>query len=225
MPHRVLLVDADPDALARTESVLSAAGYLVTSVSVFEEAKQRLSIAPPDLLMADVRLGAYNGLHLIVRGRADHPDMSAIVSHTVRDPVLEAEAKNAGAVYVVKPLEAAALLEIVRDLLAGRPLDQTTAVQRRWPRKRAAVTAKFGEIEATVLDLSYGGLRLELRNTSGGQLPQGVEISFPPIGQLPIRPVWAKRAGPAGPWWCGVEITAPDQRTAEAWRGFVDSVN
>ena len=44
------------------------------------------------------------------------------------DPVLEAEAKNAGAVYVVKPLEATALLKIVRDLLAGRPPDQTTVV-------------------------------------------------------------------------------------------------
>jgi len=226
MPYRVLVVDADPEALASADKMLSAPGYLVTSISLFEEAKKRLQLAPPDLLIADVRLGAYNGLHLVIRARADHPGMPAIVTHAFPDPVLEAEAKGLGADYITKPLDATAFVARVRGLLAGRASEPASVVVRRWPRKRAAVTARLAGSEARVLDLSYGGLRLEVGDISEEGLSSAAQLSIPAVGlQLPIHPVWAKRAGPTGPWWCGVEIAAADQRTAEAWRGFVDRLN
>lgn len=227
MPYRVLVVDADPETLAATCQVLSSAGYLVSSTSVFEEAKQRLLISPPDLLIADVRLGAYNGVHLVVRARADQPDMPAIVSHATADPVLEVEARRAGACYVVKSPDPTALLDLVSGLLTGRPLEAATAVPRRWPRKRAGVAASLWGSDATVLDVSYGGLRLEVRarDLPEERLSPDGEISFPLAGfRLRVRPVWAKRSGLAGPWWCGVEIADSDQRVAQAWRGFVDSL-
>lgn len=222
----MLVVDADPEALIGADQVLSAAGYLVTSLSRFEEAKKRLRLAPPDLLIADVRLGAYNGLHLVVRAHADHPEMPAIVTHAFRDPVLEAEAKALGADYLIKPLDAASLVGRVRGLLAGRSSEPAGLIARRWPRKRAAVAVRLGRSEARVLDLSYGGLRLEVWNVSEEQLFHAAEISVPGVRfDFPIRPIWTKRAGSAGPWWCGVEIAVADQRTSAAWRGFVDSVD
>jgi two-component system response regulator GlrR len=110
MPVRVLLVDANRDS--DTERVLRSAGHLVTRAFGFEEAKRCLQFAPPDLLMTDVRLGAYNGLHLVMRAHLEHPDMPAIVLDADHDPVLEREANGAGATYLAKPFEAKSLLPI-----------------------------------------------------------------------------------------------------------------
>lgn len=228
MPHTVLIVDADSEALAGTGEMLSDAGYHVLMASSFEEAKQRMTLAPPDLLIADVRLGAYNGLHLVVRGRADHPEMGAIVTHTVPDPVLEAEATAQNAVYLVKPYSAERLLGVVASLLGGRPSRTSTAVARRWPRKQVAAgfAARLGGSEAKVVDLSYGGLRLQMAEAVDETLNTLQEVSVPAVGlSLHARPVWTKRAGPTGPWWCGVELEEVDPGAAEAWRGFVDSVS
>jgi DNA-binding NtrC family response regulator len=110
MPVRVLLVDANRDS--ETEQVLKSAGHLVTRAFGFEEAKRQLQFAPPDLLMTDVRLGAYNGVHLVLRAHAEHPEMPAIVVDADHDPVLEREANGAGATYVAKPFEAGSLVPL-----------------------------------------------------------------------------------------------------------------
>ena len=85
---------------------------------------QRLGVTTdktsPDLLIADERLGAFNGLHLILRGRAEHPTMRAIVATAVKDPCVEAEASRMHALCLVKPLDPAEwLLPIMRTLEAG----------------------------------------------------------------------------------------------------------
>ena len=119
MPYRVLLVDADLDS--GTECALRSAGHLVTRAFGFEDAKRQLQFEPPDLLMTDVRLGAYNGLHLVIRAHAEHPEMPAIVVDADHDPVLEREASDVGAAYVARPLEARSLLPIVLASAEMRP--------------------------------------------------------------------------------------------------------
>lgn len=116
MPFRLLVVNADHDRLRATEEILVSAGFVVTCASSFDQAKRGLLAAPPDLLVTDVRLGAYNGLHLVVRAHSDHPSMPAIVMDVHHDQVLESETKNAGAVYVGKPLGAGPLVALVRKL-------------------------------------------------------------------------------------------------------------
>jgi DNA-binding response OmpR family regulator len=225
MPHTVLIADTDPSALMGAARVASELGCLVTTVSSFEEAKKRLALAPPDLLIADVRLGAYNGLHLAIRARAEHPDLVAIITHTVPDPVLEREAAAQGAVYFIKPISVEGLLSIMAELLAGRASQEGTATPRRWPRKRigAGVVAMCGRERARIVDLSYGGLQLELAQTVA-LLPTPLVVKLPDIGlALSARHVWSKRAGPAGPFLCGLEVAEIDQSTATNWGGFVDS--
>jgi DNA-binding NtrC family response regulator len=131
MPHTVLIADADRSALAATVRVVSEAGYLVTAVESFQEAKKRLVMAPPDLLIADVRLGAYNGLQLVIRARAEHPDLGAIVTHTVPDPVLESAVAAEGAVYLIKPIGLEALLSIMDEHLWHCHRLALTSVHRR----------------------------------------------------------------------------------------------
>ena len=85
MSFRILLVDSDPTTVAITESALVEAGHRVAWVSTFEEATRQLSLDYPDLLVTSVRLGAFNGMHLIFRFRAEHPDVPAIVIDALAD--------------------------------------------------------------------------------------------------------------------------------------------
>ena len=113
----VLVVEVDPGERLHTSQVLESAGYRVQAVSSFPEAKQALATSPVKVLLAGVRLGAYNGIHLIVRSRVEHPEMVAILTNHLLDPVLKAEAERQGAVYFPRPWTDQALLEIVARLL------------------------------------------------------------------------------------------------------------
>lgn len=111
---RVLLVNADRMALSRLEARLTSSGYRVLAVSSFHYAKHSLITDPPDLLVADVRLEAFNGLHLAARSRIDHPGLPVIITNILPDSVLESQARDLGAIYVVNPLENPEFLQYVR---------------------------------------------------------------------------------------------------------------
>src|SRR5438105_14584471 len=117
VPLSVLIVDTDRNARAAAAQIVSDAGFVVTMVASFEEASDRLARAAPDLLIADIRLGPYNGLQLILRSRAESAKIATIVTHVVRDPVLEAEAIASNAIYLVKPLDREELLTSIGKLL------------------------------------------------------------------------------------------------------------
>lgn len=119
VPQTILVVDHDPEQLAATEDVLRRRGYRVKEATTFQDARRLLALEPPDLLIADVRLGAFNGLHLLVTSRPNRP-MAAIITCVAADPVLEAEAKRHGAVYLVKPISSSVLLSTVSDAFVGK---------------------------------------------------------------------------------------------------------
>ena len=64
-----LVVDSNPEELAATKEVLRRAGYQVKDATTFQEARQLLAGELPDVLIADVRLGAFNGLYLLLLSR------------------------------------------------------------------------------------------------------------------------------------------------------------
>lgn len=86
-------------------ATVSALGFHVTVTDTFHAALERLRI-PPDLLLADIRLGEYNGLHLVLRAKSAKNDLAAVVTSAVEDPVLRADAEELGATFVVKPTTA-----------------------------------------------------------------------------------------------------------------------
>ena len=100
----VLVVDADSADRTSTATLLESAGYRVLSAAAFDEAKRMLALEAPDLLVTGLRLGPYNGLHLILRSRSDHPEMAAIVTSRYPDRVLEEEARRQNAGFVVRPV-------------------------------------------------------------------------------------------------------------------------
>ena len=116
MRARVLIVDDDEVYLEGMKELLEEAGYEVLLASSFDDGKHELREHSPDLLIIDVRLGAFNGLQLISTGEVRIP---AIVVTGFDDRVLRADAGGFGASYVVKPIAPAALLALIEKKLSS----------------------------------------------------------------------------------------------------------
>ena len=157
-PPTVLVVDSDLLALALTAGVLRQAGYACTSAASFADARASLADTSPDLLITVVRLGAFNGLQLVLRRFLRDPSRRAIVTDIVHDPLLEREARRAGAVYTVTPISPRDLLGLVANQLRRQRGDD----RRGWPRAypSARVLIAIDEAQAALVDVSYGGCRL-----------------------------------------------------------------
>jgi len=223
--YSVLMVDVDRKALSEASAAFADAGYLVMQASTFADARQRLVLSKPDVLITSVRLAGFNGLHLIVSSRSTLPDTVAVVTHAVADPALQADAARHNAMYLVKPVDWTLFLNVVSGVLAERGARRRLPRPRRWSRKSPAdrVDATLGTTAATLLDLSYGGVRLELsaRAADSSRRPQTLAVAGAGVA-VHARAVWTRGAGPDGPWWCGVEVQEPDPAADRAWRAFVD---
>lgn len=111
---RVLIVDDDASTRLGLSELLRTAGYGTYEASTFHEAVEALRDYAPDLLITDIRLGSFNGLHLLIRAPNDLP---VIITTGFGDPILEREARRHGAEYVLKPLSPPAFLQLVRRFL------------------------------------------------------------------------------------------------------------
>jgi DNA-binding NtrC family response regulator len=122
MSSEILVVSENGASLATMLHLLADAGYRTQGASTFEEGKRLLDATSPDLLIADQRLGEFNGLHLVLRGRSGNPGMSAIVTTPAAVPGLDADARLLDTEYVVTPTEPADWLQPVSSALeeAGR---------------------------------------------------------------------------------------------------------
>ena len=118
MSSLVVLVHANPEILVRAEALLSEAGYAVVSASTFQAARKALDCVEPDLLIADVRLDDFNGLHLAILSRIDRPRTQVIITHACADSMLEREAARCDAIFVVDPLANPEFLPSIRFALA-----------------------------------------------------------------------------------------------------------
>lgn len=219
MAALILLVHADVPTLRRLESLLSK-DYLVTTASSFQDAQQLLQAVSPDLLIADIRLESFNGLHLAVRSRFDHPSRPIIITHAFHDPVLESEARRQGALFVVNPLDDAEFVQRVHSTLERNRHTQTTV--RRWPRKRAfdEVEAQTAAARAVIADMSYGGLRLVFETAC--DVPSTFDVMLPGSGiRLRAYRVWTGWSA-TNDFQCGAELA--EIGTLSAWRDFVDAV-
>lgn len=212
----ILVVSADPAALTGRVTTLRRAGFAARAAGSFPDARRALEDgAPPEVLVTDVRLGPYNGLHLVAVARVEFPRTVSIVIGS-QDHVLEVEAAGLGARYLLAPVTPREIELAIGDLLAvPRP-------KRRWPRKRLAsdVAALVGGLPGRLLDVSYGGACVEVF----GAAPSGddVRVVIPELGfDLTAHRIWAHRGDPLQPVSCGVEFAAAGN---EQWQSYVDRV-
>jgi PleD family two-component response regulator len=124
----ILLVDPDVDGLRAARNALSLVAD-VEACSEFRAARTRLLARPPDLLVTNVRLRAYNGLHLVylTEGTATR----SIVYGTEDDLVLAREVKEAGAFYERSRRLPRALVSYVHAVLPPRDRRDPGVLDRR----------------------------------------------------------------------------------------------
>jgi len=115
------VVEDDGPLLEAVDRALREAGEHVFACGTFEEGRQALRTRFFDVLLTDVRLGAFNGLQLAVIARDLYPSIGVIVYSGFNDSVLRAEAQRVGATFLVKPVQSSQLLEIIRAFPRSAP--------------------------------------------------------------------------------------------------------
>ena len=99
-----LVVVVEHTLRAALTGVLQERGYTVTGTSSFHEARQELEHSPPQVLISDIRLGAFNGLHLALLARHARVAETILLDDKF-DSVLESDARRFYALYLVKPID------------------------------------------------------------------------------------------------------------------------
>jgi DNA-binding response OmpR family regulator len=220
MAAKILIVEDDNANRAGLIQLLRGAGYDAIGAATFEQGRQLLTAERPDLLITDLRLEGFNGLQLIITRLQPIP---SIVITGFADRILETEAKTLGADYLVKPFSPSALLSLVEQKLQPHA---TFDVERRWARKPVTegLIAEFDSTRARVVDVSYGGLRLEMQETDERPLPSSFDVTLPSKAvAVRVDLVWQTRTGD-GSWMCGAALAHVDPATVQAWHGLVDAV-
>jgi DNA-binding NtrC family response regulator len=134
MPHRILLVDTDTSWLDSLRISLADVGD-VDVCEDFPSARARLLTAPtPDFLVTNVRLGAYNGLHLVMLVASANLPTRCLTygAHGNRtDMALAQEAQRAGTFYEPSYRLAHALPAYLRSTLPPNDRRQLAREDRR----------------------------------------------------------------------------------------------
>lgn len=217
LPFRILVVEDDPGLLSQVVEQLRDAQYVVTGATTTDAAKRLLAATSYDLLITDGPIGPLTGRTVGGMPHAEPPEMALMVIASNDNGALEAEARRYGATFVRGPLRAGELLATVRRCL------QSVRRRRRWARKRVAGGFRVlaHGVPAAVLDLSYGGLRLEVPRVS--HLPEAFDIEIAGIGlHLQVETVWMTRSDDGLMLVCGASLSGGGTPAARTWRAIVD---
>jgi DNA-binding response OmpR family regulator len=218
IPHKILIVEDHEATRQGLEALLTNAGYDVLSAGTYAEGRRLLAQETPDLLIADLRLGEYNGLQLIAAAPLAIP---SIIVTGFPDLVLQAEARKLGAHYVTKPIAAEALLTLIEETIASAAKRRWHGSTRRWDRKPVAgrVSAHVEDAQARIVDVSYGGVKFEIERDES--LPPSFRITVEnPALSVDMDLVWETRSGRH--WVCGAAISAGNAAAVHDWAALVD---
>src|SRR5262245_24485646 len=96
-----MIVDHDARVVAKLGAMAEAANYRVSAHLDFGSARDALGSRPGPIaaLVANVRLGEFNGIHLVYLAKMQHPKIRALVYAKPHDPILALEAQQASAFY------------------------------------------------------------------------------------------------------------------------------
>jgi DNA-binding response OmpR family regulator len=122
--HHVVIVAQNPAVATALLSWLGSAGYELAIVTTFAAAKALLDTEPA-LVISEVKLGEYNGLHLALKARA--AGIPAIIIGP-SDPVLRRDADELGATYLTSVLRRRHVLELVAERLGSTNVATTLPI-------------------------------------------------------------------------------------------------
>jgi DNA-binding NtrC family response regulator len=116
--HHVVIVAQNPALATALLSWLGSAGYELAIVTTFMAAKALLETKPA-LVISELKLGEYNGLHLALKSRALGIPTIIVGPH---DVVLQKDADDLGATYLTSVLRRSQVLELVAERIGATPV-------------------------------------------------------------------------------------------------------
>ncbi len=179
MRRRILIVEDDDIFRRPLQRALEVAGHEVVAAPSGEEAIDVLKGEDADLVLTDKRLPGMDGVELVRRLRAEHPDLAVVVMTAYGTIESAVEAMRVGAAdYLVKPFEVAEALMVVRHAIEFQELRAASrATLRRnqerftlrnivgqsWPMKEVfELLASVADLDTTVLIHGETGVGKEL---------------------------------------------------------------
>jgi two-component system NtrC family response regulator/two-component system response regulator AtoC len=137
MKRRILVVEDDEIFLRPLQRTLEVAGIDVAVVGSGEEAMDLLKTEDVDLVLTDKRLPGMDGVELVRRLKAEHPDLAVVVMTAYGTIESAVEAVRLGAEdYLVKPFEVAELLLVVRRAIEFQELKTASRATLRRNQER-----------------------------------------------------------------------------------------
>jgi hypothetical protein len=212
--RRVVLVLPTGALVDKVTAALPAGDTVVAIVSDFRTARALL-FADVDLVVSELKLGAYNGLHLAmsagqqgIRGLVLGPD----------DPVLMAEATGLAVPYLSAPFTHDRLVAALAMPVARRE-------QRQFTRKTVSrIDAYVDTTPVALVDLSYGGVRFEA--SPDGTIPATFVLRLPHAEtSWQAQRIWSLPASESAAAVHGAAVVSPDPVATLAWRAVVDSAS
>jgi len=118
MTNRLLLVDDERIALRNLEHVLAKEGYAITATQSGPHALELLDAQPFDLVLTDMKMDKVDGMSLLRRCKAQHPDTEVIMITGYATLETAVEAMKEGAFhYIAKPFRLDEVRKTVADAL------------------------------------------------------------------------------------------------------------
>jgi two-component system response regulator AtoC len=113
--ERILVVDDEQNIRFLLEEVLTTEGYEVVTAGSGDEALEKMGAAPCDLVLSDVRMPGMDGLTLLERLLAIHPEVVVIIMSAYGNVDSALSAIKAGAYdYLSKPFKPAEAVLAIR---------------------------------------------------------------------------------------------------------------
>jgi DNA-binding NarL/FixJ family response regulator len=121
---RLLVVEDQPVIRSGLQTLLADTGVTIAGTAeTAVQAMEQVALAPPDLMLLDIRLGESDGLSVLARIKADHPKLPVLIYTGYDNPAFAARAVALGAAgYVLKGTGRDELIAAIRRAAAGETL-------------------------------------------------------------------------------------------------------
>jgi DNA-binding NtrC family response regulator len=129
-PSSALVVDPDPIFVSQLAPIITSSSYRCIAVTEFAAARLELYMRSPDVLLANLRLGAFNGIHLAYLAKINRPATRVMV-YGENDRMLASEIQKAGAFYERVEFVPYALTSFLMGILPARDRRDVIANDRR----------------------------------------------------------------------------------------------
>ncbi len=190
MGRTILIVDDEESIRFTFDSFLSASGHKVTTTDTYASALESISTRDPDLIFADILLGAHSGIDLLreIKDRGLHCPVIMITGRP--NVATAAEAVRLGAFdYLPKPVKKETVLNAARIALAHKALlDENDRSEKEKDRYRKLLQAVFRSVRDAIITVDTD-MRIVDANDAVGSVcgMPAVNLVGRPFPEIPLE--------------------------------------